>query len=301
MKLIPPVDPEPPLSGLRVAVTRSADRAGALVDALAAAGAEPVLVPLIDFEVGDQEALGAALRRLAAGEYRWLVVSSITTVRAMKQWCEAAGTSLTEIIPATTFVATIGPTSVAVLAAEGIHAALAPVDMQSAAGLVELWPVIDPTDGGSPRVLLPQSNLAEATLVDGLTAKGWEPEIVTAYRTVDYPAQPNLRLTVTLTPRAPELDDRDRSALPILTPAEAAQEIQMGAINAVVLASGSAARRVAETLTPLPEGYLLVAIGQPTRAEAQRLGMHVAATAEHPTPEGIVAALARAHNNLQTQ
>ncbi len=301
MTLIPPVEPEPPLSGLRVAVTRSADRAGALVDALAAAGAEPVLVPLIDFEVGDQEALGAALRRLAAGEYRWLVVSSITTVRAMKQWCEAAGTSLTEIIPATTFVATIGPTSVAVLAAEGIHAALAPVDMQSAAGLVELWPVIDPTDGGSPRVLLPQSNLAEATLVDGLTAKGWEPEIVAAYRTVDYPAVPELRLTAKLESKAPELDDRDQSALPILTPAEAAQEIQMGAINAVVLASGSAARRVAETLTPLPEGCLLVAIGQPTRAEAQRLGMHVAATAEHPTPEGIVAALARAHNNLQTQ
>ncbi|SED82456.1 uroporphyrinogen-III synthase [Arthrobacter alpinus] len=306
------------LSGLRVAVTRSADRAGALVEALAAAGAEPVLVPLIDFEVGDPEALGAALRRLAAGEYSWLVVSSITTVRAMKQWCEAAGTTLAELIPATTFVATIGPTSVAVLAAEGINASLAPVDMQSAAGLVELWPVMAPADGGSTRVLLPQSNLAEPTLVNGLTDKGWEPEIVTAYRTVDYPADPVRRLTAKLESKAPERGwisevalrpkksycprGTSGSSVPeVLTPAEAAQEIQTGAINAVVLASGSAARRVAETMAPLPPSCLVVAIGQPTRAEAQRLGMHVAATAGQPTPEGIVAALARAHNNLHNQ
>lgn len=56
-----------PLTGLRVAVTRSADRAGAMADALAAAGAEPVLVPVIDFEVGEQKVLGESLQRLAAG------------------------------------------------------------------------------------------------------------------------------------------------------------------------------------------------------------------------------------------
>ena len=307
-----------PLTGLRVAVTRSADRAGAMADALAAAGAEPVLVPVIDFEVGEQKVLGESLQRLAAGEYRWLVISSITTVRALKQWCEAAGTSLNTLIPAATSVATIGPTSVAVLAAEGIHAELAPVDLQSAAGLVALWPDFDAADGGSPRVLLPQSNLAEPTLVNGLTAKGWHPEIVTAYRTVDYPAQPELRLTATLEPKTPErgwisqVAQRPKksycprgafgsNAYPILTPAEAAGQIAAGAIDAVVLASGSAARRVAATMAPLPESCLVIAIGQPTRAEAQRLGMVVAATAEHPTPEGIVAALALAHTNFLTQ
>ena len=324
-----------PLTGLRVAVTRSADRAGAMADALAAAGAEPVLVPVIDFEVGEQKVLGESLQRLAAGEYRWLVISSITTVRALKQWCEAAGTSLNTLIPAATSVATIGPTSVAVLAAEGIHAELAPVDLQSAAGLVALWPDFDAADGGSPRVLLPQSNLAEPTLVNGLTAKGWHPEIVTAYRTVDYPAQPELRLTATLEPKTPERGWRDflpsprklggepskisyevtqrpkksycprgafgSNAYPILTPAEAAGQIAAGAIDAVVLASGSAARRVAATMAPLPESCLVIAIGQPTRAEAQRLGMVVAATAEHPSPEGIVAALALAHTNFLTQ
>ncbi|MDJ0314298.1 uroporphyrinogen-III synthase [Arthrobacter sp. H35-D1] len=308
-----------PLTGLRVAVTRSADRAGALADALAAAGAEPVLVPLIDFEVGDDVALGAALLRLAAGEYRWLVISSITTVRALKQWCEGADTTLAELIPAATGVATIGPTSVAVLAAEGVQASLAPVDVQSAVGLVALWPSFAADDGGNARVLLPQSNLATPTLVDGIAAAGWTTEVVTAYRTVDYPARAELRLTSTLAARSPERGwifegrpateeillpargpDRQGRAFgysaepPVLTPAQAAGEINAGAMNAVVLASGSAARRVAETMAPFPESCLLIAIGQPTRVEAERLGLRIAATAEHPTPAGIVAALAAA-------
>lgn len=290
-----------PLAGLRVAVTRSADRAGALVDALAAAGAEPVLVPVIDFELSAHDVLGAALRRLAAGEYPWLVISSITTVRALKQWCEGAGTSLTELIPSTTSVATIGPTSVAVLAAEGIRAALAPVDLQSADGLVELWPACNPAGGGNNRVLLPQSNLAEPTLADGLAAKGWTPEIVTAYRTVDYPAVPELRLTATLASRAVGSGGGQLQERPALTPAQAAGEIQSGAMGAVVLASGSAARRVAATMAPLPENCHVIAIGRPTRDEAQRLGMRVAATAEQPTPEGIVAALVSAHTNFHNE
>ncbi|AIY01403.1 Uroporphyrinogen-III synthase [Arthrobacter sp. PAMC 25486] len=273
------------------------DRAGALISALQDAGADPVLVPLIDFEMSDNALLSAALRRLAAGEYRWLVISSITTVRALKQWCESAGTTLVDVIPSSTAVATIGPTSVAVLAAEGIHALLAPVDVQSAAGLVALWPDFSPADGGSNKVLLPQSNIAEPTLVNGLAAKGWTPEVVTAYKTVNYPAHDGLRLTASLELRA---GGQSQELQEILTPAQAAGEIRAGAIHAVVLASGSAARRTAETMAPLPENCLLIAIGEPTRAEAERLGMNVAATAEHPTPEGIVAALTQAHTIFHT-
>lgn len=294
-----------PLAGLRVAVTRSVDRAGGLLAALDAAGADPVLVPLIDFEMSDNDALTAALGRLAAGEYRWVVFSSITTVRALKQWCAENGTALADLIPAATQVATIGPTSVEVLAAEGIHAALAPVDVQSAAGLVAIWPDVDhaPEPGGN-RVLMPSSNLAAPTLPDGVAAKGWNAETVTAYRTVDYPAREGHRLTAVLAARSPGLDKPGPGRLGLdkldqLTPAEAAVEIAAGAIGAVVLASGSAARRVAETLAPLPAPCLVIAIGEPTRVEAQRLGLRVAATAEHPTPEGIVAALAAVHTTFQ--
>ena len=288
-----------PLAGLRVAVTRSVDRAGGLLAALEADGAAPVLVPLIDFEISDNALLGSALRRLRAGDYRWLVVSSITTVRALKQWCEGAGTSLADLIPAETSVATIGPTSVAVLAAEGVHASLAPMHMQSAAGLVGLWPEYTVAGGGGGRVLLPQSNIAEPTLADGLAAKGWAPETVTAYSTVDYPARAELRLTAELAPASPAGGPDAERSHPLLTPTEARAELAAGALHAVVLASGSGARRTAATLGPLPESCLVIAIGEPTRAEAERLGLRVAATAEHPTPAGITAALVRARTLLQ--
>lgn len=286
------------LAGVRVALTRSADRAGALADALAAAGAQPVLLPVIDFEVADGPALGAAMQRLAAGEYRWLVISSITTVRALKQWCEGAGTTLATLLPAGTRVATIGPISVAALAAEGVTAELAPQRLQSAAGLVELWPeALDGSDeprSHNRRVLLPQSDLAADTLVAGLRTKGWLPEAVTAYHTVDHPARPELRLTATLNQAAPNGGAGHEQ----LTPEQARAELAAGALHAVVLASGSAARRVAALFAPLPPDCLVVAIGEPTRAEAQRLGLRVAATAEQPTPAGIVAALVRAHTTF---
>ncbi|MGA7203447.1 MAG: uroporphyrinogen-III synthase [Specibacter sp.] len=287
-----------PLAGLRVAVTRSADRASALADALAAAGALPVLVPLIDFESAPGAELGEALDRLAAGEYAWLVVSSITTVRAMKQWCDDASTTLAAFVPAGTRVATIGPTSVAVLEAEGIHVDLAPVDLQSAAGLVALWP--GAPVGGNTRVLLPQSNIAEATITDGVAAQGWSPEAVTAYKTVDYPADAGKRLTATLAHAAKDLVRPEQQLnYPQLTPAEAARDAQGGLIGAVVLASPSAAKRVANTMAPLPDTCLVIAIGQPTRAAAEGLGLRVAATATHPTPEGIVAALAAARTTVK--
>lgn len=289
------------LSGLRVAVTRSPDRSAALVQALRDAGAEPVLVPLIDFETApDQVALSAAMAGLAAGDYGWLVVSSITTVRALKQWCAERGTSLAELIPSATRIATIGPSSRKVLEAEGLAVQLAPLKVQSAAGLVELWPM------GPGRVLLPQSDIAESTLVSGLAANGAVVQAVTAYRTVDYPARPDRRLTAVLetsrdwdhTPSQTSADPGAADAVAPepdrLTPAEAQEQVRSGRIDAVVAASGSAARSIARLLGPLPESCLLIAIGVPTREESTRLGMRVAATAKQPTPAGIVHALAEA-------
>ena len=100
---------------MSVLVTRSPDRSGALVGALEEAGADALLLPLIDFEAVDFQ-VGA----LARGDYAWLVVSSITTVRALKAAAAARGTSLAELVPNRTRVATIGPSSRKVLEAEGL-------------------------------------------------------------------------------------------------------------------------------------------------------------------------------------
>lgn len=286
-----------PLAGVRVLLTRTPDRAGAMARALAEAGGEPLLLPLIDFErAHDQEALAAALGRLAAGEYGWLVISSITTVRALKEVAAARGVGLPGLVPPGVRIATIGPSSRRVIEAEGLRVDLAPEGKQSAEGLVELWAMAD--DGGAAggdgagitRVLIPQSDLAAPTLAEGLDARGWAVDTVTAYRTVDYPADPSLRLVEGLAVGEPA--GQEAPAV-VLTPDEASRELAAGRLDAVVAASPSAARRIHAVLRPL-EATRLIAIGEPTAAELERLGIPAAATAARPTPEGIVDAVARA-------
>lgn len=272
------------LEGARVLVTRSPDRAAPLVSALREAGAEPLLLPLIDFErARDQHSLEVALDALRAGAYGWLVVSSITTVRALKEKAAERRLELRELIPDSVRVATIGPSSRRVLESEGVPVDLAPEDVQSAAGLVSLWPT------GPASVLLPQADIADAVLAAGIEAKGAVVQAVTAYHTVDYPAAPELRLTAALV-AANGWQSGGASAAPELTPAAAKAELSNGRLHAVVAASPSAARRIHASLAPLKD-CRLIAIGRSTAAEAAALGLPVAATAKEPTPAGIVAAL----------
>lgn len=294
-----PSDPGSPLAGRRVLLTRSPDRAGAMARALAEAGAEPLLLPLIDFErAEDQAALAAALDRLAAGEYGWLALSSITTVRALKEAAAARGLALPELVPPGTRIATIGPSSRRVIEAEGLGVHLAPEDKQSAEGLVGLWAYADDAASGADgagilRVLIPQSNLAAPTLADGLDARGWAVDTVTAYRTVDFPAHPARRLTAPLA--SGEHAGQEARAV-VLAPAEANGQLAAGTLDAVVAASPSAARRIHDVLHPLATTRL-IAIGEPTADELRRLGLMVGATAKTPTPEGVVDAVARSLNH----
>jgi uroporphyrinogen-III synthase len=134
---------------------------------------------------------------------------------------------------------------------------------------------------------------------------------VIAYHTVDYPARTGLRLEAELpavvvgsgrsasgssatgSPVSGGADHKatSRTTQPQeLTPAEARTAIEAGTLDAVVAASPSAARRIADTLLPLGS-CRFIAIGRPTAAEAAQLGITVAATAKEPTPDGIAAAL----------
>ncbi|WFR83158.1 uroporphyrinogen-III synthase [Arthrobacter sp. Y-9] len=276
------LDPERlPLAGRTVLLTRSPDRAQVMNHALKVHGAWPALLPLIDFEaVTDPSAVVDAVDRAIAGEYDWLVVSSITTVRALVQY---AGTerwkALTE---APVQVATIGPTSRAILERLGLTVALAPEDRQSAEGLLALW------TGQGHRILLPQADIAGTVLSEGLRAAGNTVDTITAYHTVDAPARPERRLTVELgrsVTGAPSV-----SSFAILSPEQARQADAHGRLDAVVAASPSAARAVVERLGDALQARF-VAIGPSTAAEAERLGLTVAAVAATPTPQGIVDAV----------
>ena len=272
-----------PLSGTRVLVTRSPERSAALVQALARAGATPVLLPLIDFErAPDQHALDVACDALAAGAFDWLVVSSATTVHVLMEKAAERGLELGRLVPQATRIGAIGPATRRILESQGLAVELTPAGEQSAAGFLEAWT-------GRGRVLLPQPDIAADTLSDGLRKGGGDVTAVTAYRTVDFPAAAERRLAV-----QPEDGGAGQAtaSYTLLTPEAAAAEIAGGQISAVVAASPSAVRRIA-ALSPLA-GCRLVAIGRSTAEQAASLDLPVAAVADEPTPEGLVAAVVRA-------
>ncbi len=282
------------LDGARILVARAPDRAGELVTALRDAGAEPILLPLIDFEVAsDQHSFDVAFDALGAGAYAWLVISSVTAVQALEAKAAERGATLETWLPGSLQVATIGPATRRALQLRGIGVDLAPSAEQSGAGLAGVWPE------GRTRVFLPQADIADPALRRGLEAKGASVQAVTAYRTVDYPADP-ARSLATLA-----VATGDRSAAPpaaappaaappaaVLTAAEAKAEVKAGRLHAVVAASPSAARRIHAELAPLG-GCRFVAIGRSTAGQAEALGLTVASTAEQPTASGLLAAVIR--------
>ena len=269
------------LEGARVLVARSPDRAAPLVAALRETGAEPLLLPLIDFEhARDQHSLEVAFDALGAGAYSWLVISSVTTVHALEELAAAKGVTFAHWLPGAVRVATIGPATRRYLEERGIAVDLAPEGLQSGAGLLDIWP------RGAGSVLLPQADIADGGLAEGLEARGASVQAVTAYHTVDYPADPSRSFTT---------DGRADSKPPaaVLTPPEARAELAAGRLHAVVAASPSAARRIREGLSPLGD-CRFVAIGLSTAAEAESLGLTVAAVAGEPTVSGLVSAVIRA-------
>jgi uroporphyrinogen-III synthase len=146
-------------------------------------------------------------------------------------------------------------------------------------------------------VLLPQADIAAPTVFEGLMAKGWQVLPVTAYRTVDYPARPELRLTAELEIAAREPADD----LELISAADFRSRAGNGTIDAVVLTSPSVTRRLAGLLDPWPAGLRLIAIGTSSARQAAELGLEVAATAAEPTPPGIADALAWSLENHPTE
>lgn len=247
-----------------VLVARAPERAAGLVERLRGAGAAVVAAPVIDRAPADDvAALDAAALAIAEGRYAWVVVTSVNAVDAI---VGAAARTDSRIAGGARWAA-VGQTTRRALEAVGIAVDLVPDGEASAAGLVAAFPSPPaPETASAPaRVLLPLGDLAASTLLDGLTALGWAPDVVTAYRTVS----------------------RD---LP--------DDVAARALDAVVVTSGSVARQVARQLgTRTP----VVAIGRPSADAAREVGLRVAAVADHPTDEALAAAVVRALSDVDAR
>jgi uroporphyrinogen-III synthase len=250
-----------PLSGWRVLVPRGGKWGDDVAASLRTHGAIPVIAPMINFASTENPGvLSDALQRLASGTFDWLVVTSATTVDVL--------VSQQVAIPSSTRIAAVGETTGAALTLAGYPVDFVPVGDNSARGLVREWP----KSAISGKVLIPQSNIAEPTLVAGLAGLGLDVEFVAAYRTVGVPVTNHV-----------------------------AADVAEGRIQAILVTSGSVARQIQLQLAPLPEHTVVACIGPRTAFDARAAGITVHLIAETRSAAGLVETLVEhAHDSQLT-
>jgi len=244
------MDPKP-LNRWRVLVPRGGKWGDGVAARLRSLGAIPVIAPMINFASADDgAALANALYELADGQYDWLIVTSATTVDVL------AGHGV--VLPENTQVAAVGETTAAALQLAGYRVDFVPQNDNSARGLVKEWP----SSAIEGRVLIPQSDIAEPTLVSGIRKLGLTADFVAAYRTVGVPVSDAVRT-----------------------------DVASGRMSAILVSSGSVARQIAEQLAPLPEGIIVACIGPRTAFDARAAGLRVDVIAEDRSSDSLIDAL----------
>lgn len=242
--------PAKPLAGWRILVPRGGEWGNGIAATLRQGGAVPVIAPMINFaSTENADALADAFARLQAGEFDWLVVTSATTVDVLMSHAVQ--------VPASTRVVAVGETTGSALALAGYRVDFIPEKDNSARGLVKAWPAL----AASGRVLVPQSNVPEESLVRGFALLGADAEFVTAYRTVGVPVS-----------------------------AEVVADVASGRIGGVLITSGSVARQISDQLAPLPASTVVAAIGPRTAFDARKAGVPVDVIAENRTADALVEA-----------
>jgi uroporphyrinogen III methyltransferase/synthase len=243
-----------PLFGRRVVVTRARRPASKLARLLSDLGARVLEVPIIRIEPPSDR--GAALERAAAavraGAYEWAVFTSAHAVDALLEQVPdsraLAGTS----------IAAVGPATADALGRYHLVADLAPpAGSEDASGLVDRFPPVS----GSGKVLFPRAAEGRDTLVDGLAARGWDVDLVAAYRTV-----------------AGEV--------------AAGTKAEVAGADAVCFTSSSTVTGFVAGLGAGAVPPAVVCIGPVTARTAEDAGLSVSAIAARPTMEALVDAVA---------
>jgi uroporphyrinogen-III synthase len=251
-----------PLAAMRVLVTRPAGRGEALAARLRSLGAEPIVRPTIAYAPPDDAAaLDDALGRLAAGVYEWLLLTSAHAVAVVAGGLGDLAPRLGQRVSLK--IGAVGPaTAAACRDLLRVEPAALPERFVGEALATAIG------DPAGRRVLLPNAEDARPHLEERLRAAGALVERVVAYRTV------------------PATEGADLAAL-----------LADGGLDALLFASGSAARCFAQLAGA--EGlerarHLTVVCLGPVTAEACRaLGLEPAAIADEATEDALVEALVK--------
>ena len=239
-----------PLFGRTVVVTRAREQASTLVTRLGELGAATVELPTIAVTAPSD---GGAALAAAASQVHTADWVAFTSVNAVERFLPLVGDvrALGSVQ-----VAAVGPGTSAALEAWHIRPDLVP-ERAVAEALVAVFPA------GRGQVLLPQAAAARPVLAEGLRERGWDVDVVEAYRTVVATPSPGV-LAEALT------------------------------ADAVTFTSASTVRGYLDVTGGAAVPPVVVTIGPVTSAAAREAGLEVAVEADPHTVDGVVDAVLRA-------
>jgi uroporphyrinogen-III synthase len=259
------VPPAAALGGLRVVVTRAREQADDICRRLAAAGAVPLVIPMIRFSpLADASELDAAIARLET--YRWLVFASANGVEFFMKRVAAIRPSRPS--PGAPRVAAVGPGTAAAAERHGISVDFVP-RVHTAAALAEGLIGREKAGLAGAAVLMPRALEGREDAAALLRQSGARVDDVPAYRTEPFAAS------------AADLDPLDAG------------------VDAILFSSSSAVSAWCDQaageqrMREAARRALIACIGPTTAATARDRGLRVAVEASAHTAEGLVEALGR--------
>jgi uroporphyrinogen III methyltransferase/synthase len=243
-----------PLFGRSVLVTRAREQASELRARLEALGADVLELPAISVEAID-------VRLPALTDYSWLVFTSVNGVTGFfERGLDPLGLDTRSL--ARLRIAVIGPGTEQAVRARGVRADLVP-QHAIAESLLDAFP--EPVAHGE-RVLIARAERGRDVLPEGLSARGYEVDVVPVYRTVPVPPDP-----------------------------EILARVRAGGVDAITFTSSSTVDNLCDAMADPPEPQpLVVSIGPVTSETARKRGLRVDVEAEPHTIDGLVEALVRA-------
>ncbi|HQC43756.1 MAG TPA: uroporphyrinogen-III synthase [Myxococcota bacterium] len=191
------------LNGRRVLITREAEKAKALADAVVARGGIPVIFPTIEIAPPkDPKPLHDAVKNLAL--YDWVAVSSKNGVAALKAALAVTGVHITGAhIDGPRFLA-VGEGTAQALEEIGVDNPIFPA-RQDADGLLALMlTLLTDQDPSHKRALVIRAEVGRDVLIDGLRAAGVQVDFVVGY-TTSFASPSQEAISTLLAQKAPEI------------------------------------------------------------------------------------------------
>lgn len=248
-----------PLAGKRVVVTRSADQAGGLSDALRRMGAQVVELPVVAF-APPEDWSGLDLAQANLDTYDWLVFTSANGVRCFFERAKQTGARVSGVRAR---VCAVGPATAAAAENHGLAVHLMPHDFVGEA----LAEALSAQGIAGKKILWVRAAVARDAVLETLRKAGAEVDAVAAYRTI---APPGL--------------------------GEQARQVFGGAKpDWVTFTSGSTVKNLLAVVgVEALAGVRCASIGPVTTEAIRRHGLSIMAEADPSTAEGLAEAVVRA-------